>query len=329
MEVLRQFKLSTQLAIAACDVQGVMNLMQVSDHLTELASVCLHFSVEIAWGQMIAKYGYPVGSSFEHKNFGVIGYGKIGGYELGYGSDLDIVFVHNCNSSQPTDGIKPIDSRQFYLKLSQRVMHIFTTRTLSGELYEVDTRLRPSGASGLLAINIETFAEYQQTEAWTWEHQALVRSRFILGDEHLGQRFNQIRHDILTKQRDADLLKKDIASMRVKMFDNLNKEKEGFFDLKQSRGGIADIEFISQFLVLSKSYQYPELTDLPDNIRILQQACRLNLISESDNKELVDAYILYRRLYHTASLNGDEKLSQLNEIADSRDKVLNIWQSLF
>lgn len=329
MEVLRQFKLSTQLAIAACDVQGVMNLMQVSDHLTELASVCLNFAVEIAWAQMIAKYGYPVGSSFEHKNFGVIGYGKLGGYELGYGSDLDIVFVHNCDSSQPTDGNKPIDSRQFYLKLSQRVMHIFTTRTLSGELYEVDTRLRPSGASGLLAINIETFAEYQQTEAWTWEHQALVRSRFILGDDPLNERFNQIRHDILTKQRDADLLKKDIASMRVKMFDNLNKEKEGFFDLKQSRGGIADIEFISQFLVLSKSCQYPELAQLPDNIRILQQASKLNLISESDNKELVDAYILYRRLYHTASLNGDEKLSRLNEIADSRDKVLNIWQSLF
>lgn len=329
MELLRQFKLSTQLAIAACDVQGVMNLMQVSDHLTELASVCLHFAVEIAWAQMVAKYGYPVGSSIEHKNFGVIGYGKLGGYELGYGSDLDIVFVHNCDSSLPTDGRKPIDSRQFYLKLSQRVMHIFTTRTLSGELFEVDTRLRPSGASGLLAINIETFAEYQQTEAWTWEHQALVRSRFILGDAHLSERFNQIRHDILTKQRDADILKKDIASMRVKMFDNLNKEKDGFFDLKQSRGGIADIEFISQFLVLSKSCLYPELAELPDNIRILQQACKLNLISESDNKELVEAYILYRRLYHTASLNGDEKLSQLNEIANSRDKVLDIWQSLF
>lgn len=329
MEVLRQFKLSTQLAIAACDVQGVMNLMQVSDHLTELASVCLHFSVEIAWGQMVAKYGYPVGSTFENKNFGVIGYGKLGGYELGYGSDLDIVFVHNCDSSQPTDGKKPIDSRQFYLKLSQRVMHIFTTRTLSGELYEIDTRLRPSGASGLLAINIETFAEYQQTEAWTWEHQALVRSRFILGDEHLGQRFNQIRHNILTKQRDADLLKQEIASMRIKMFDNLNKEKEGFFDLKQSRGGIADIEFISQLLVLSKSHQYPELAELPDNIRILQQASKLNLISESDNKELVDAYILYRRLYHTASLNGDEKLSELKEITESRDQVLAIWQTLF
>ncbi|PQJ54952.1 bifunctional glutamine synthetase adenylyltransferase/deadenyltransferase [Psychrosphaera saromensis] len=329
MEVLRQFKLSTQLAIAACDVQGVMNLMQVSDHLTELASVCLHFSVEIAWGQMVAKYGYPVGSTFENKNFGVIGYGKLGGYELGYGSDLDIVFVHNCDSSQPTDGKKPIDSRQFYLKLSQRVMHIFTTRTLSGELYEIDTRLRPSGASGLLAINIETFAEYQQTEAWTWEHQALVRSRFILGDEHLGQRFNQIRHNILTKQRDADLLKQEIASMRIKMFDNLNKEKEGFFDLKQSRGGIADIEFISQLLVLSKSNQYPELAELPDNIRILQQASKLNLISESDNKELVDAYILYRRLYHTASLNGDEKLSELKEITESRDQVLAIWQTLF
>jgi len=329
MEVLRQFKLSSQLAIAACDVQGVMSLMQVSDHLTELASVCLHFAVEIAWTQMVAKYGYPVGSSVENKNFGVIGYGKLGGYELGYGSDLDIVFVHNCDSSQSTDGKKPIDSRQFYLKLSQRIMHIFTTRTLSGELYEVDTRLRPSGASGLLAINIETFAEYQKTEAWTWEHQALVRARYILGDDNLGERFNQIRNDILTITRDETALKQEIAAMRVKMFDNLNKEKDDFFDLKQSRGGIADIEFISQLLVLSKSAEFPELTNISDNVRLLKLASRLGLISDSAHKELVEAYILYRELYHTASLNGDEKLAHIDAIAKCRDKVINIWQDLF
>lgn len=329
MEVLRQFKLSNQLAIAACDVQGVMNLMQVSDHLTELASVCLFFAVEIAWAQMVAKYGYPIGSSIECKNFGVIGYGKLGGYELGYGSDLDIVFVHNCDSSQPTDGIKPIDSRQFYLKLAQRVMHIFTTRTLSGELYEVDTRLRPSGASGLLAINIETFAQYQQSEAWTWEHQALVRSRYILGDELLGKKFNQIRHDILTIKRDVDVLKQEISSMRIKMFENLNKEKNGLFDLKQSRGGIADIEFISQLLVLSKSHEHPELTNLPDNVRVLQLASQLGLVEKTDYKLLVEAYLLYRRLYHIASLNGDEKLAQMYDVEKSRDRVTAIWQSLF
>jgi glutamate-ammonia-ligase adenylyltransferase len=329
MEVLRQFKLSSQLAIAACDVQGVMNLMQVSDHLTELASVCLHFSVEIAWTQMVAKYGYPVGSSVENKNFGVIGYGKLGGYELGYGSDLDIVFVHDCETSQPTDGKKPIDSRQFYLKLAQRIMHIFTTRTLSGELYEVDTRLRPSGASGLLAINIETFDEYQKTEAWTWEHQALVRSRFILGDEHLGKRFNQIRNDILTTPRDTNNLKQEVASMRVKMFDNLSKEKEGLFDLKQSRGGIADIEFISQLLVLSKSVEYPELANIPDNVRVLHLASKLGLISDSDHKMLVAAYIQYRELYHIASLNAGETLVKLDEINKSKNNVINIWKKMF
>lgn len=329
MEVLRQFKLSNQLAIAACDVQGVMDLMQVSDHLTELASVCLYFAVEIAWTQMVAKYGYPVGSSIENKNFGVIGYGKLGGYELGYGSDLDIVFVHNCDSSLPTDGKKPIDSRQFYLKLAQRIMHIFTTRTLSGELYEVDTRLRPSGASGLLAINIETFAQYQQTEAWTWEHQALVRARYIIGDDSLGERFNQIRSDILTTNRDVEALKQEIASMRVKMYENLNKEKDGLFDLKQSRGGIADIEFISQLLVLSKSKDYPELTQLPDNVRVLQLASQLDLISVEHYKLLVDAYLLYRRLYHKASLNGDEKLILMSDIEQSRDQVIQIWQRLF
>lgn len=329
MEVLRQFKLSNQLAIAACDVQGVMNLMQVSDHLTELASVCLHFAVDIAWTQMVAKYGFPVGSSIEDKNFGVIGYGKLGGYELGYGSDLDIVFVHNCDTSLPTSGSKPIDSRQFYLKLAQRVMHIFTTRTLSGELYEVDTRLRPSGASGLLAINIDTFAQYQRTEAWAWEHQALVRSRFILGSEVLQQRFNQIRHEILTLPRNSADIKQQVASMRVKMFSNLNQEHDGLFDLKQSRGGIADIEFISQLLVLDNSEQYPVLASLPDNIRLLKQACKLELISEQAYQDLVDGYILYRRLYHIASLNGDKKLVPLSQVAAQRDKVTSVWQQLF
>lgn len=328
MEVLRQFKLSSQLAIAACDVEGVLNLMQVSDHLTALAEACLQHAVNIAWSQMTARYGLPVGASEDNKNFGVLGYGKLGGYELGYGSDLDIVFVHNCQSSQATNGHKQIDSRQFYIKLAQRIMHIFTTRTFSGELYEVDTRLRPSGASGLLAINIETFADYQMQEAWTWEHQALVRCRFVLGDEPLRQRFEQIRQQILAQPREQDKLQQDVSSMRQKMFDNLAKEQDGMFDLKQSRGGIADIEFISQYLVLSQAERSPSLLANPDNVRIVEQAVLEQLISASEAKSLLDAYVDYRARYHLAALNNQAKQVPQQQVQQQASAVVAVWQQL-
>jgi glutamate-ammonia-ligase adenylyltransferase len=328
MEVLRQFKLSSQLAIAACDVEGVLNLMQVSDHLTSLAEACLQHAVDIAWHHMVARYGYPVGADAENKNFAVIGYGKLGGFELGYGSDLDIVFVHGCETSAATSGAKAIDSRQFYIKLVQRVMHIFTTRTLSGELYELDTRLRPSGASGLLAINIETFAEYQREEAWTWEHQALVRSRFILGEDKLAARFSEIRNEILSSPREKPQLQKDISEMRSKMFTALAKEDESLFDLKQSRGGIADIEFISQYLVLLNAREQTELLTYPDNIRILEAALATNLLSEAQVSTLVQGYIDYRARYHIASLNGDNKQALRSEVSSSAEGVTQVWQQV-
>lgn len=328
MEVLRQFKLSSQLAISACDVEGVLNLMQVSDHLTALAEACLQHAVDLAWGQMVARFGYPEGADDENKNFGVIGYGKLAGFELGYGSDLDIVFVHNCTSTLATSGPKQIDSRQFYLKLAQRIMHIFTTRTLSGELYEIDTRLRPSGASGLLAINIDTFADYQEKEAWTWEHQALVRSRFVSGDKALHTRFDEIRTDILSDNRDISVLVEDISSMRKKMFDNLSKEKPDMFDLKQSRGGIADIEFISQFIVLSQAKVHSELLSFPDNVRILEQALRLNLLSDEQAHQLTSAYLEYRAKYHLASLNNEPKLLPTKLVKTQSEAVKAVWQKL-
>lgn len=328
MEVLRQFKLSSQLIIAACDVANVISLMQVSDHLTALAEACLEQGVNLAWQQMVNRFGYPDGASDEQKNIGVIGYGKLGGLELGYGSDLDIVFVHGCNSSKETDGKKPIDSRQFYIKLVQRVMHLFTTRTLSGELYEIDTRLRPSGASGLLAINIKTFEQYQQEEAWTWEHQALVRSRFVVGDDHLKQDFDQIRQHILAQPRDIAALTKDVSDMRRKMFDHLAKESDGQFDLKQSRGGIADIEFISQFLVLAHAQQHSELTVYPDNVRIVEAAQQAGLLNEQQVKIVIDAYLKYRDFYHIASLNDESKSIATAEILEHIEQVKDVWQGL-
>ncbi|MDO6719246.1 bifunctional [glutamate--ammonia ligase]-adenylyl-L-tyrosine phosphorylase/[glutamate--ammonia-ligase] adenylyltransferase [Psychrosphaera sp. 1_MG-2023] len=328
MEVLRQFKLTNQLVIAACDVTGVASLMQVSDHLTEIAEACLEQATGIAWQQMIKRFGYPDGATDDHKNFAIIGYGKLGGFELGYGSDLDIVFIHGCQSSKETDGKKAIDSRQFYLKLAQRLLHLFTTRTMSGELYEVDTRLRPSGASGLLAINIETFYEYQTTEAWTWEHQALVRSRIVAGDDILAKRFDQIRLSILSTSRENDVLTKQIAEMRTKMHDNLSKETEELFDLKQSRGGIADIEFISQYLVLQFAEKHPELTKYSDNIRILNCALELKLIEQTDFDSLTQAYIEFREHYHKASLNNAKKLLSVKALPTHIGQVRKTWTRL-
>lgn len=329
MEVLRQFKLTNQLVVAACDIAGVATLMQVSDHLTAIAEACLEQATAIAWQQMVSRFGYPDGATDEAKNFAVIGYGKLGGYELGYGSDLDVVFVHGCDSNKATSGRKEIDSRQFYLKLAQRLLHLFTTRTLSGELYEVDTRLRPSGASGLLAINIETFLEYQQQEAWTWEHQALVRSRIVSGDPRLASRFAAIRQTILTASREQDRLQKDIVEMRVKMYDNLSKETDELFDLKQSRGGIADIEFISQYLVLYFSHKMPTLTEYSDNVRILQAANSVGLISDDEYQKLTNAYVEFRQHYHLASLNNAKKLLPVSGLVSLIEDVKMVWARFF
>ena len=328
MEILRQFKLSSQLIVAACDVEGVIDLATESNLLTALAQAIMEQVLNLAWRQMVERYGYPEGATDENKNFAVIGYGKLGGYELGYGSDLDIVFVHGCNSSVPTNGNKPIDSRQFYLKLAQRILHIFTTRTPSGVLYEIDTRLRPSGASGLMAINIDTFFEYQQNEAWTWEHQALVRARMVLGDEHLKQKFEQIRDAIITHKRDEQTLIKEISDMRHKMFDNLAKEHNGMFDLKQSRGGIADIEFITQYLVLRYSHSNSDLKAFSDNKRLLKVAVNQGLITDREGEDLWKAYETYRDLVHDASLNLQQALVSKESVADHAERVISIWQRL-
>ncbi len=328
MEILRQFKLSSQLIVAACDVEGVIDLATESNLLTALAEAILAEVVNLAWRQMIERYGYPDGATDENKNFAVIGYGKLGGFELGYGSDLDIVFVHGCNSTAQTDGKKAIDSRQFYLKLAQRILHIFTTRTPSGVLYEIDTRLRPSGASGLMAINIDTFFEYQQTEAWTWEHQALVRARMVLGDKPLIEKFEHIRDTIITHPRDEQSLIKEISDMRQKMFDNLAKEKNDTFDLKQSRGGIADIEFITQYLVLRYSHVHYELKAFSDNKRLLKAAAKHSLLTDEEADNLWAAYEAYRDLVHDASLNLQPTQVDRKIVFEHAAKVVGIWQRL-
>lgn len=211
MEALRQFKLSQQLKIAAADVTGVLPVMQVSDHLTFLAEAIIEQVVMQAWQQVAQRHGVPGYLESSDTGFAVIGYGKLGGIELGYGSDLDLVFLYEAHKNMEnslTNGDRPIEVGHFYLKLAQRILHLFSTRTTSGELYEVDMRLRPSGASGLMVSEIERFGEYQANEAWTWEHQALVRSRFVFGDNSLAVKFSHIRASVLEQSRDKAELKK-------------------------------------------------------------------------------------------------------------------------
>jgi glutamate-ammonia-ligase adenylyltransferase len=325
MEALRQFKQTHQLRIAAADATGVLDIMKVSDHLTALSEAIVCQCVNLAWHQMVTRFGFPPNATDDEKGFAVIAYGKAGGIELGYDSDLDLVFVHNCDGIGQTDGAKQIDARQFYLKLAQRLLHLFNTRTASGILYELDTRLRPEGTSGLLAINIETFYDYQLHQAWTWEHQALVRARVIFGQDSLETRFNSIRKEVLAHHRDRNKLRGDVTAMRQKMRDHLIKRNASLFDIKQGVGGMADIEFLTQFLVLSNAYKTPNISLYSDNIRILEHAEKYQLISEIERQKLTTAYCELRQLYHQLSLRQQPKMVAPEQVTELTEQVAKIW----
>ncbi|MFN3018490.1 bifunctional [glutamate--ammonia ligase]-adenylyl-L-tyrosine phosphorylase/[glutamate--ammonia-ligase] adenylyltransferase [Vibrio coralliilyticus] len=326
MEALRQFKQICILRIAAADIAGVLPVMKVSDHLTYLAEAIVESVVNQAWLQMAEKYGEPTHlKDREGRGFAVIGYGKVGGWELGYNSDLDIVFMHDCPVHAYTDGKKEIDGRQFYLRLAQRIIHIFSTRTASGILYEADTRLRPSGASGLLVSPADAFDEYQHNEAWTWEHQALVRARMIYGDQPLQQAFSQTRHDILSLAREESKIKTDVAEMRVKMREHLGGKKSGRFMLKQDPGGITDVEFLAQYLVLRFSHEKPKLTRWSDNVRIFESMMAQGILDEAPAMALTQAYTTMRdQIHHRNLLNLDADVAE-EKLTKERELVKALW----
>lgn len=323
MESLRQYKQAQTLRIAAADITGILPLMKVSDHLTWLAEALIDKVVELAWQQMTEKYGYPAGlDAHSAKAFAVVAYGKLGGLELGYGSDLDLVFLHQCDSLASTSGERGIDSRQFYLKLVQRILHLCTTRTASGLLYEVDTRLRPSGNAGLLTVHVDTYGDYLRQDAWTWEHQALVRTRLIYGDPAIAGRFEQIRAEILGKPRDLLALRAEVREMRQKLREHHGATST---EVKHKAGGIVDLEFISQFLVLGYAAQYPALYQYSDNIRILDAAAAVGLMSLQQAQQLQQAYQQLRGISHRQTLapaqgGVEEDLSQAEQ------QVRDAWQ---
>ncbi len=236
MYALRYFKAAQVLRVAASEVAGRLPVMKVSDNLTWIAEVILEQVLAVAWADLIHKYGEPKRES-DGYGFAVFAYGKLGGLELGYGSDLDLVFVSDGARQGSTDGDRALDNTVFYTRLGQRMIHILETRMALGQLYEVDMRLRPDGDSGMLVPTLDGFARYQQGDAWTWEHQAVVRARLVAGDVDVAARFEDIRREVLCLPRDLDQLRAEVVKMRQRMRDHLlPSETDGRFHLKQGRG---------------------------------------------------------------------------------------------
>lgn len=337
MRVLRLFKKSQVLAVAASDVLAERPLMKVSDALTDIAEVVLQASLHLALDSVYAKHGLPKRSNDESLTldapaFAIVGYGKLGGIELGYGSDLDLVFLHDVDEQSDTDGKKSISGMEFCVKVAQKLMSLLTTQTLDGRAYEVDTRLRPSGQAGVLVSSLNAFAHYQEKSAWLWEHQALVRARSIAGDALVRQRFEQIRHQILTRPRDEAWVRAEVKSMRQKMKDHLgsssDQQKAGIFHLKQDAGGIVDIEFMAQYAVLAWSGTNPDLARFSDNVRILDDTATAGCLSRSDADALTAAYLRERTTSHRLALAQQSMQVQAADWFETRKVVCTLWQRL-
>ncbi|WP_285258694.1 bifunctional [glutamate--ammonia ligase]-adenylyl-L-tyrosine phosphorylase/[glutamate--ammonia-ligase] adenylyltransferase [Halopseudomonas bauzanensis] len=340
MEVLRYFKRAHGLRVVASEIAGSLPLMKVSDYLTWIAEAILQQVLELAWSDMVRRHGVPRrhdGSPCE-LDFVIVGYGKVGGIELAHSSDLDLVFIHDGDTDAETDGPRPLDGGRFYTRLGQRIIHILTAQTTSGALYDVDMRLRPSGDAGLLVTSLDAFARYQHEQAWTWEHQALVRARPLAGCPRLGEKFIRLRADVLGREREEEKLRQDVLSMRQKMRDNLATQAthggfdsaaftaETLFDLKQDAGGIVDIEFMVQYAVLAWSCRYPELLRFTDNIRILDGLRDAGLIVGEDVQRLQEAYKAYRAAAHRLALQKQPGKTPGDQFHDYRHDIIRLWR---
>ena len=330
IEALAGFQRATLFRIAVADVSGVLPIMKVSDRLTELAEIVLAKALDVAWRDLVSRHGeprYEDDGRMKAAGFGVIAYGKLGGIELSYRSDLDIVFLHDSRGQvQATDGERSLDNGQFFSRLVRRLVHFLTAQTSSGALYEVDTRLRPSGRSGLLVVGLDGFEKYQEDNAWTWEHQALLRSRPVAGSAAIGREFERIRAQTLEMRVHRDTLLHDVLAMRAKMRANLDKSTEERFDLKQGEGGIGDIEFLVQYLVLKNAGRFPELIHYTDNIRQLGVLEAVGLLPADDVARLQSAYRDFRLATHRLALDERPPLVDGGDFLAERELVQQLWQ---
>ncbi len=338
MERLRMFKQAQVLKIAAMDMAGAIDVFEVSEQLSNVAQTLLNKVMLLAWHWMVAKHGRPmcvIEGKKRPATLGIVAYGKMGGRELGYGSDLDLVFLHDsAGSEQQTEGERSLDNGRFFARLAQRIIHILGSQTANGRLYEIDMRLRPDGNAGMLVSSLQAYDIYQHEKAWTWEHQALIRARMVCFSPHSGPHlkteFDRIRHSILIRQRDRQALIADIAEMRTKMRAAKDTRADSAkFHLKQGAGGLVDIEFIVQYGVLLCAAENESLTQSTASRKLLSQLAACNVLTEVQADALYKAYHEYRGLSHRCALQ--ELASVIDDPAENspvgalRLKVKEIW----
>ncbi|MDZ4296923.1 MAG: bifunctional [glutamate--ammonia ligase]-adenylyl-L-tyrosine phosphorylase/[glutamate--ammonia-ligase] adenylyltransferase [Moraxellaceae bacterium] len=330
MDVLRIFQKGQVLRVAASDIKGTLPLMKISDYLTWIAEAVLEEVLVLSWQQLTQRHGRPKradGSDCD-LDFVIVGYGKLGGLELGYGSDLDLVFIHDADPQSETDGAKSIDAASFYARLGQKIIHLLTTAMGTGTLYEVDMRLRPSGASGLLVTSLSGFASYQREHAWTWEHQALVRARVVAGDPRVAEGFNAVRAEIIGREREQTALKNEVLEMREKMRSHLAPKDPDEIDIKHSPGGLVDIEFLVQYLTLAHAAKVPALRQWPDNVRLLEVMAEESILTHEDAENLRQAYLDLRGRSHRQALAAEGRAMDVDDLLSARQLVAAIWQRI-
>lgn len=316
LNLLRRAQHAESFRTLARDVEGTITVEQVADDLSALADSVLRVTAQWCWSRLKQRHR-------ETPQFGIIGYGKLGGKELGYGSDLDIVFIFDDDDE---------NAAEIYTAWVRKLINWLTVKTGEGDLYEIDTALRPNGNSGLLVTSFKSYADYQQQRgsntAWTWEHQAMTRARFVLGHEDLHQRFDSVREAVISAPRDAQALKAEIVSMRERV-RSAHPVRGELFDVKHSRGGMVDAEFAVQFLVLSQSGQNPELLGNVGNIALLQRAEAAGLLPPQVGQAAAKAYRELRRIQHKSRLDEGNGQVPTTSIAAHRDAVLALWQAVF
>ncbi|HTN26318.1 MAG TPA: bifunctional [glutamate--ammonia ligase]-adenylyl-L-tyrosine phosphorylase/[glutamate--ammonia-ligase] adenylyltransferase [Burkholderiales bacterium] len=313
MNILREHHQAQVFRLLAQDLAGLLTVERLADHLSELADRTLNVAIGEAWQQVRTRHR-------DTPRFAVIAYGKLGGKELGYASDLDMIFLYDDDDER---------AQENYLRLAQRLNNLLSQRTSSGILFDTDLQLRPSGQKGLLVSQLDAFAKYQDESAWVWEHQALTRARFCAGDTRIGEAFEAIRVRILTRSRDTASLAKEVLAMREKMHA-AHPNKSGLFDLKHDRGGMIDVEFIVQFLVLAHSSKHPGLTGNLGNIALLKIAAELDLISAKSAELCRTAYREFRRMQHSLRLNGAQYARvPAHQSAQHAQAVRDLWSAVF
>ena len=314
MDILREMHHAQVFRLLAQDLAGLQTIEHLSDHLTELADTLVQETMPLVWETVRKRHCAT-------PKLAVIGYGKMGGKELGYASDLDLVYLFDDDA---------MDAEENYSRLCQRLNSWLSSQTPAGILFETDLRLRPNGDSGLLAVSVDAFRDYQLKNAWVWEHQALTRARFCAGDPAVGKRFEEIRIEILRQSRDLSKLKEEVVGMRQKMIDAHAQKNEAAFGLKHDPGGIIDVEFIVQYLILGYSHQHPELTGNLGNIALLRIAAELGLIDPSQAEAAGNAYREYRRLQHAKRLSANPKAPvPREEVEPHIAAVRGLWNAVF